>query len=590
MDNLSKPHRNSHYESNKDVSVNEEVQKIFRKGKNNSQELNKLREKYDDATFEKIQHKFMEQHHMISKKAKKFARLINEKYIAQNLPFHIILNKAKLFKSKYNLSEEEFAEFQRIYENELIGKNSNEVLNITNNMTKVLGTITVDMPGFNYKLNDTDYKYLQEILKLYSNTASLHSQIVFQSMQYSDCDILAINGEFRRELGHKPTDSIHPIIAALFLPKINVLESHFLHSNISRIIKTRYNGEIVNNRADYELIYALTTDPNDVVCDQRSILGDILNRAQIQVQLWNCVLSLRNGQYYNSSFRDFLSAVDMCRTNKQDTPDFIYGRYDGIVLKRLFTAFSFRPTIVHSSSGFGNGISMINNPYQQNIRPIVSHTSMINYNIPLNSDDDDELSLTKALKQDQLVLQRGVVLSTQTNIIYSRDVIFFYINRKQNSITVNGLQPFDITRLPLAISGLDQLNDKYVDIPDSITINEAEFDIKSVVIADVNKNMTLKNAIVGSSTLFTHKNPESDFGLNSDIKYYIYDPVRINVYNPATNEPLTRRPVGEIDKEGGISNEIMNFKDMVSKRGIIFMYAVRNSIIDNNMPTHIPTN
>lgn len=589
MDNLSKPHRNSHYESNKDVSVNEEVQKIFRKGKNNNQELNKLRDKYDDATFEKIQQKFMEQHHMISKKAKKFARLINEKYIAQNLPFHIILNKAKLFKSKYNLSEEEFAEFQRIYESELIGKDSNEILNITNNMTKVLGSITVDMPGFNYKLNDTDYKYLQEILKLYSNTASLHSQIVFQSMQYSDCDLLAINGEFKRELGHKPTDSIHPIIAALFLPKINVLESHFLHSNISRIIKIRYNGEVANNRADYELIHALTTDPNDIVCDQRSILSDLLNRAQIQVQLWNCVLNLRNGQYYNSSFRDFLSAVDMCRTNKQDTPDFIYGRYDGIVLKRLFSAFSFRPTIVHSSSGFGNGINMINNPYQQNIRPIVTHTSMITYNIPLNSDDNDELSLTSALKQDQLVLQRGVVLSTQTNIIYSRDVIFFYINRKQNSITVNGLQPFDITRLPLAIAGLDQLNDKYVEIPDSININEMDFDIKSVVIADVNKNMSLKNAIVGSSALIAHTDPSTEFGLNSDITYYIYDPVRINVTHPTTFEKITRQPVGVIDKEGGISNETMNFKDMASRRGIIFMYAVRNSTINNNnMPTHIP--
>jgi len=587
MDNLSKPHRNSHYESNKEVSVSDEVQKLFRKGNNNSRELNKLREKYDDVVFEKIQQKFLEQHHKINKKAKKFARLIREKYSSQNLPFHIILDKAKMFKSKYNLSEEEFAEFQRIYENELIGQNSSEVLNITNNMTKLLGSMNVEMGGFNYKLNDTDYKYLQEILKLFSNTTSLHSQVVFQSMQYTDCDILATTGVYKRELGHKPTDSIHPIIAALFLPKINVLESHFLHSNIGRIVKTRYNGDTVQNRADYELIHSLTTDPNDIICDQKSILSDLLNRAQIQVQLWNCVLNLRNGQYYNSSFRDFLGAVDMCRTNKQDTPDFIYGRYDGIVLKRLFSAFSFRPTVVYSTSGIGNNVNMIN-PYQQSIRPVVTYTPMMNLKIPVNS--DDEMSLTHALTQDQLVLKNAVVISTQTNIIFSRDVLFIYVDRKHNMLSFNTLQPFNISRLPLAISGLDQLNDKYIEVPDTINIRETEFDIKSVVVADVNKSMSQKNTIVGSSTLFTFKNPNTDIGISNTVRYGIYDPVRIVTHDTFSNTHIEREPIEEIDKEGANSDVTMNFKDMASTRGIIFMYVKRNQgkDTDDQDPPNMP--
>ena len=115
MDN--KPTRNKSYESS-NVDVNDEVQKLFRKGEmgmNNN--LNRLKQKYDDGTYDKIQKQFLERHQLISKKAKKFAKLIREKYGLQQLPFHNLLENSKLFKTKYGLSEEEFAEFQRIYEN-----------------------------------------------------------------------------------------------------------------------------------------------------------------------------------------------------------------------------------------------------------------------------------------------------------------------------------------------------------------------------------------------------------------------------------------------------------------------------------------
>ena len=317
-----------------DDSVEDEVQKLFRKnnGKISSADFMKLRQKYDDADLvEKIQKAYLDKHSAISKKAKKFAQLIREKYSNQQYPFHVLLEKARLFKVKHGLSDDEFAEFQRIYEQELVGLKSPEVVIPSTNMMKVLGSINVDFQGFALKLNDTDYKFLQEILKLYSASRPLHAQVLLQSMQYRDCDFEALTGQYRRELGHRPTESIHPVIAAMFLPKIEELETHFLHSNIAGIVKARYNGESLTNRPDYELFYALTNDPNDVVCDNRSSIQDLLNRAQVQNQLWNCVLNLRNGQYYNAVFRDFVGSVDMCRLNKQDNPDLVYGRYDGTV-------------------------------------------------------------------------------------------------------------------------------------------------------------------------------------------------------------------------------------------------------------------
>jgi len=403
---------------NRGDSVEDEVQKLFRRngGKLSTADFVSLRRRFNDdpELADKIQKAYLEKHGAISKKAKKFAQLIREKYSNTQYPFHILLEKARLFKVKHGLTDDEFAEFQRIYEQELVGLKSPEVLTPATNMMKILGSLSVDFQGFSLKLNDSDYKFLQEILKLHASSRPLHAQVLLQSIQYNDCDFEALTGSYRRDLGHRPGDSIHPVIAAMFLPKIKVLESHFLHSNISGIVKARYNGEAIANLPDYELFYALTNDPNDVVCDNRSAIMDLLNRAQVQNQLWNCVLNLRNGQYYNAVFRDFVGSVDMCRLNKQDNPDLVYGRYDGTILKRLLSAFSFRPTIVSTTPVY----NIVNtNPYQQNVRPVVTGVPMINLRLPASINDNSPISLSDALEQHQYFIENGVMVPRHTSLI-----------------------------------------------------------------------------------------------------------------------------------------------------------------------------
>ena len=119
-------------------------------------------------------------------------------------------------------------------------------------------------------------------------------------------------------------------------------------ANLAGLVKNRYNKEKIQSLPDYELFYNLITDPNDIVCSNRSPVMDLLNRCNLQNQLWNSVLNLRNGQYYNNSLNEFVSSVDLCKQNKNDNPDLVYGRHDGTVLKRLISAFSFRPTVVAS--------------------------------------------------------------------------------------------------------------------------------------------------------------------------------------------------------------------------------------------------
>lgn len=561
MDNKNKHH--------KDISIDEEVKKLFRKNeKTTSADFAKLEQKYDSELVNKIQTLYLKKHDAINKKAKKFAELVRAKYSHQQYPFHILLEKAKLFKIKHRLNDEEFNEFQRIYENELVGLKSPDVLAITTNMTKVLGSIGLDFQGFNLKLNDTDYKYLQEIIKLNQISRALHAQVLLQSIQYRDCDFEALTGQYKRELGHKPGDSIHPILAALFLPKIDILENHFLHSNISGIVKARYNNEPLYTRSDYILFDALIRDPNDVICDNRSIMLDLLHRAQIQYQLWNCVLSLRNGQYYHVSFRDFITSIDACKLNKYDNPDLIYGRYDGTILKRLLSAFSFRPTIVATTPVY----NIINiNPYQQNIRPIVTHVPMINLKLPPIT-NDISISLQDALEQQQYFLENGVIVPRHTSLIYSKGVLFFYIDRRANIIQYNDLQPFNISRLPLSISGFERLNDTEIDFEYEIKIKGDIYQLRSVVVAEINRNAPEKNIVVGSSTLLMiHANITSGIIQN---EFFGYDPISVVDLTKRDNKVVNRVPIEQIYAGPGLGEPGKSFMEIARQRGIIFMYQL----------------
>ena len=567
-------------------NVDEEVQKLFRKQKVSPSDFQRLRQRYDDVELaDQIQNAYIEKHTKIMKRAKKFAQLIRNKYSDSQYPFHILLEKARLFKVKHGLSDDEFSEFQRIYEQELIGVKSNEVLQPSTNMTKVLGNMNIEFQGFANKLNENDYKTLQEILKIHGVTRTLHAQVLLQSMQYEDCSYEALSGQYRREMGHRVGDHVHPVVAAMFLPKVNKLESHFLHSNLGGIIKSRFNGEPLTNRPDYELFYSLTTDPNDVVCDNRSPVSDLLNRVQLQVQLWNSVLNLRNGNYYNPSSREFVSTVDMCRLNKHDTPDLIYGRYDGTIIKRLLAAFSFRPTVVSTSPVLQNLVAM--NPYSQQInRPVVTAIPMINMRLLPNLNTDDSLSLKEAVNQQQFFLENGVPTLRYTNIVYSNGVIFFFVDRRSHVIKYNDMPHLSLTRMPLAMSGFERINETPVFYDPVLTLNgDVEYKLRSVVVAELNKTVKPNaNLVVGSSTIVM-VHPEGEHlrrGITST-RCFKYDP--LGVVSPAvdilTNKFVVKTAMYDIAEDDNVEDPELSFRHLATTRGLVFMYEQSTPEVDN---------
>jgi hypothetical protein len=573
MDSSERYNRN---EKKGSSSINDEVQKLLRKnGKITSQDFMRLRSQYkDDELVNSIQSAFAEKHTNISKKAKKFAQLIREKYSQTQTPFHTLLEKAHKYKVKYGLTDDEFAEFQRIYEQELVGLKSTEVVQPQTNLMKVLGGITLDYNGFQGKLSDNDFKYLQEILKLHASTRPLHAQVLLQSMQYTDCDLQALTGNYDRNL-HRIGEHVHPVVAALFLPKFGVVENFFLFSNIAGIVKSRYNGEPLQSRPDYEVFYALTTDPNDVVCDNRSPVLDLLNRAQLQSQLWNSVLHLRNGQYYNASFKDFVASVDMCRLNKQDTPDLLYGRFDGVIIKRLLSAFSFRPTVVATTPLIMNTVSL--NPYLLNSRPQVTAVPMINMRLPPQLVSNNAIELKSALEQTQYFLEGGAIVPRNTSLIWSRGVLVFYVDRRATSISYNDqMNQFSMNVLPasVAIGGFERINTSEVQVPEQLSIRDEKYELRSVVISEINNNAEAgKNLVIGSSALI--REPINLAAGRPVPRYLYYDP-----YGPL--KAIGQSPITEIDLTSTTHFD-NSFTAMARKHGNVFIYASSGSTDDKRV-------
>ena len=397
-------------------TVDNEVDRLMRQKNGASQsDFARLRAKYNDSEIvDRIQAKFNEVHEDITRKAKKFAKLIRDRYGESNAPFHQLLAKAKAHQKKFGLTDAQFQEFKRIYERELAGKGSPDVLVPDTNMMKVLGDITLD-DNHSMKVGDSDYKVLQEIVQLFHSSKPLHAQVMLQSMQYRDLNYESLTGQYRREQGQNPGEHVHPVIAAMFLPKIDVLEHHFLYSNLAGIVEARKNRKPLRTRPDYELFYSLVKDPNDIVCSGASPVADLLARANLQQQVWNSVLHLRNGQYYQTSFREFISSVDICRLNRHDNPDLIYGRYDGTVLKRLVSAFSFHPTVVATTPVVQ---VFSTNPYSVSaVRPQVREVPMINLRLQTTINDTTPVDLNDALEQQQLFLENGVELSVPNKFL-----------------------------------------------------------------------------------------------------------------------------------------------------------------------------
>jgi hypothetical protein len=334
---------------------------------------------------------------------------------------------------------------------------------------------------------------------------------------------------------------------------------------------------------EYELYWDLITDPNQSVCvtDNSKTMEDLKNRVILQTKLWESVMHLRLGRYYADDMAGFLTAVESCQNSIFDAPDLVYTHDEGTILRRILNAFSLRPTVVSISqlSGLPTSFSTLNLPpasYTQ-----ITTVPMINLRLPRSINNSPasitSVSLVDSLNQPQWFIEGKTLVPKTQSIVHSRDVLFFYIDRRYKAFNYASLsRPYVFTGLPQTLSGLDSINEMVVDFKEDIKVGDDDFDLRSVVFVEIT-NLGEKGGkvITGCSTGIVIP-PNQTLGYQME-EYFQYDPQGAGFTHvlPDSNQ-VSYAPVAALRKVGLGQDDERAFYPLAKKRGTIFMYVKRH--------------
>lgn len=608
--------------------IRAEVENIMKKGKGSPADFNDLYKKYKKENMESIIDEVIRKQTKQAQRKKKEARILAHKVFKKfhrgNKPYHEILESMMKYKSDNKWSDAEFDEFRKALSYLLTGQKTMEIDNNQNNpalRSKINRSLGTSNPPTDSGLNikDSEHQILAEIIKIFEDTKSLHRSVFMQSLLYEDCSIIALSGEYKRDK-HVASNYIHPLIACMFLPKFDIFEIHMLYANFGSILDARQKKRPIVNEPDALLYYDITTDPNDVVCDVNSPIADIKNRFQVQIELWETVRKLRNGNYYDvSAISDLITVLNRCRNNIYDNTDLVYNQDEGSMLRRLMSVFSLRPTIIYTkplyslasygsmpqglgfglASGFPN-VSENNNPfspYPFNNQPVytVTNIPMIYVHIPPYHKDASPIDLR--VNQTLWINENKTIVPKEQSVIHSKEVLIFYVNRRIQSVQIKTFaNPLSFSQLPMTMSSFEKLNKHPVAISDRISIGRPDeiYYLRSVVAVtetQITQGEKFTNIITGCTGLImSHRNFSN---IMFEPKYYLYDPVgaSIPVANPdSTGEGyILNKPISYIEPYF-LTEEIpgvttTSFFARAATHGTVFIYAKNTGYNPNEIIT-----
>lgn len=573
------------------------VDKFLKKNQTDQRVLSRLRGKYGDSSkVDQIFSAYKQSKDMAEKRARKFLNVLTDKYNNYTAPQ--IYEKALQYKNRVGMTDGEFELFRHMVFSQR-SEASQYTFNVpTTRMAQLFG-YSVHESVMNNELNvkPQEEGVVQEILRSNAENRTLHAQIIEQTHSYQSFAPQAMNGQYNNDK-HNVFNYVNPVIAALFLPKIEVLEEHMLYASISNIVKLKHQGAPITTKPEYSLLWNMMTDPNDAVCDIDSPIKDVKNRVELQVALWNNVLNLRQGKYYLDNATDFLVTVENCRVNMFDTPDLSIVRDEGIILRRMLSAFSFRPTIISTTpldmGGAGMGNSYLPVPQNPSMTMVTS-VPMIAIRLPSmegggSAEEHSTINLEDSTQQEQWFIENNRFVSKMQTVLNSERVLIFYVPRRFQQIDyIRRLYPHRFNSLPLHVNATSDINTHPVRLQRNINVGKekSEFNLRSVVVVDAKKlhhsgsSDDNTRTIVGSSTYLYDDKALQD-GSNSDpYPTWLYDPSNANVYKDKPGNSMTRRlPTETIRRDDG---HLQNYKssaqvakDKVECNGTIYVYVLND--------------
>lgn len=518
--------------SNNFGAVYDEVKKLFKqknKSKIDSSKMSELLKKYQDsAVVEAIQQQFYEKYERVNKIAKKLLKKVNDGQ-DRNIPLHSILGLVKKASKKYELEDFEYVELKRQFENMYYSSKANfePEMGPHTLMSQLFGN-----PGSTDGLTvkDSDYPAVQEILKLHTVSQSTHRNVILQSMQYTSCAPEVINAVFDTTR-HNTMNAANPLLVALFVPKIDMFEQRFLYANLSYIVKCKYERKNIEPRADVHFLHSLIVDSRDMICSSESAISDIRLRCNLQNNLWNNVLPMRSGNFFDPVSNDFFTAIDNCKVSSADAPDLAIIGDEGVFLKRLLSSFAVNPLVVTTEPVYG--VSGVNNPINF---PIIHNRVAMRPYITVRL-DVAQTNVPKALSEldssPQIFYENGSPVVKKQVITKTSGVLIFHVPRrasyvKDSSEYFYAMQPRFHT-IPTHILSSERVNFNPIDFAEVQTMGDNDHYFKSCLFLetptienteDEDTKRKLESMVIGVSTLVACY----DVGMNFTSTYKVYAP------------------------------------------------------------------
>jgi hypothetical protein len=443
-------------------------------------------------------------------------------------------------------------------------------------------------------IDSKDFPALKELKARYDATQVFHTNVKNNMFNYRDCAPEALSGTYDRNR-HNVNSHIHPLFAALFLPKIAYLERRMLLTNIGRMVLSRGQVYLKNSMfhlqhnvapteldAEMELAEDIASDPNSIEhFSDHSPLRNLLRRYECQVELYKTVLALRDGQYYSPSNSDSANSL-VHVLNKQDwvfydAIELNNIQDEGTLLRKLLAVFAVRPTLTVLST-YSQKYGIRQNSYLAKTK--FKFIPIINVKLPIDVNSygtvtNSRFSLRASLSQSDKIIEKGLIVPKKKQIVYSNGVLFFYVNRHNTTPTFTQLN-VKINMRKIAIPAQSnaptgRYNRTHVDFDDSLPVGKDMFDLRSVVYYR-RKPLNGMDIYTGCSSAVVHRD---DSGNTS---YFQYSPLDASIMFPDTSMPAgqaqyrSNNPVTYIPEYDPRAQGV-GFRSEAQERGTIFVYA-----------------
>lgn len=286
----------------------------------------------------------------ISEKASAFRDGILTRY--SYLPPNKIMKKAKKYAKHLKFTQAEFELFRQMFMINYIPPIDSETIKIEEGensgaLARVFDVKIKEKDKGKLIYDPSEASTIENIIKAAKSSESLYYYTFIDSINYKDCDVDKYSTvPIKKNV--KYTDCVHPVIAAMFMPKIPYFETRFIYQNIAKLVQMCYEHQKIEGIYK-NLQYAMALDKSQYSDQTGHIITpikDLQLRANIQIALWRIILMLRNNHVLDCDSTKLYNSLSVYAPD-MFVDDTVSLNQNSIgIIRRLYNALSVSPLTI----------------------------------------------------------------------------------------------------------------------------------------------------------------------------------------------------------------------------------------------------